>query len=307
MRREGVRVLFHLGDLMDRRKFVNFKTAETVRKEFLERCAWDRIETHIIAGNHDVMYKNTNEVNSLRELVGNRYGEGVRIYTNTPANVHGVMLVPWINPENHDTSMQMVDEARVKTCLGHFEFKGFKHYKNTPEAHEGMDPGLFNKFGFVGSGHYHHKSSKGNVHYLGSPYELYWSDHDDPRGFHILDTETHELTFVQNPFALHQKVLYDESAPDGFDPESCRDRIVKVIARNRTDSNAFDAFIKTLDGVGADVQVVEDHLHQDVILPEEMGALDVDDTPDILAGIAGEDADLKGLLLNTYQEAMSRR
>ena len=96
--------ILHLGDYYDNRKFINFKALEHNRKIFLEKLREYKIHMDIIPGNHDVFYKNTNELNSLKELLGH-YMEEVRIiekpmvvqYDNTD-----IALVPWINDDNEE-------------------------------------------------------------------------------------------------------------------------------------------------------------------------------------------------------------
>jgi DNA repair exonuclease SbcCD nuclease subunit len=51
----------------------------------------------------------------------------------------------------------------------------------------------FLKFELVMSGHFHTKSQKGNITYLGNTYQMYWNDYADQRGFHIFDTDTLKL------------------------------------------------------------------------------------------------------------------
>ena len=63
----GISSIFHLGDIVDRRKYINFVTARHLRK-FVEHCDSSGIRLDVIVGNHDTSFKNTNEVNSMREL-----------------------------------------------------------------------------------------------------------------------------------------------------------------------------------------------------------------------------------------------
>ena len=42
-----------------------------------------------------------------------------------------------------------------------------------------MDPSIYKDFKQVFSGHYHHKSSRGNITYLGNPYQMFWNDYKD--------------------------------------------------------------------------------------------------------------------------------
>jgi hypothetical protein len=95
-----------------------------------------------------------------------------------------------------------------------------------------------------------------------------WSDYDDPRGFHIFDTDTRELTFVQNPFKMFQKWFYDDAKwPNydwikGFDFDAVKGNYVKVIVKNKNNPFWFDTYIDRLEKAGAlDIQVVEDNLN----------------------------------------------
>ena len=40
----------------------------------------------------------------------------------------------------------------------------------------------------------------------GNPYEMFWNDCDDTRGFHIWDSDTYEATPVNNPHRMFHKI-----------------------------------------------------------------------------------------------------
>ena len=67
--KEGIDTVIHLGDVMDRRKFVSYKIAQDFRTRFIQRFVDKGVTLHMMVGNHDTFYKNTNDVNSLAELV----------------------------------------------------------------------------------------------------------------------------------------------------------------------------------------------------------------------------------------------
>lgn len=266
---DGVEHIVHLGDLVDRRKFINFNTASRLRKDFLDKIAGRRL--YIIAGNHDTYYKNTNELNSLRELL---FGyPDIHIIDNNPEEIAfegtKILMLPWICAENKEASLKAIKQTKAPIVMGHLELNGFEMYRGHVSDH-GDDPKLFDKFDLVCSGHYHTRSSNGNIHYLGTACEFTWSDYNDPKGFHIFDTETRELTFVQNPEVLFTKLHYDDLNKQMdevlmFDPADYKGKYVKVIVRNKTNPYWFDNVIDRLDKAGvADLQVVEDHFHLDL-------------------------------------------
>lgn len=313
IRAQRVEHVIHLGDLVDRRKYINFKTAETMREHFLQRVADLGLGMDLVAGNHDVMFKNTNETNALRELVSDRFPR-FRIHTGPSLMQEApILFVPWITNSNRQRTMDLIDQCNSKVVCGHLELNGFKMYRNTTEMTHGLDPRPFDKFNLVLTGHFHTHSTRGNIVYTGSPYEMNWSDADDPKGFWILDTETLDLERHESPLKLHRKVHWDNG---GLLEGDYSDQIVKVIVKRRDDTKAYDDFMKQLETLGpADVQVVEDHLHMDVVTDSEEVAT-VEDTPVILRraveGVDFQDKPhlrekLSGFLMDIYSEAISRR
>ena len=123
---------------------------------------------------------------------------------------------------------------------------------------DGMDSKLFEKFHKVFSGHYHTRSDDGRIFYLGNPYEMFWNDVNDPRGFTIFDTETLEHTTVNNPYKLFYNVYYDDTNYKLFNTSEYKDKIVKVIVRKKSRPKDFEKFIDKLYSVGVqDLKIVE--------------------------------------------------
>ena len=300
---QNIKTVIHLGDLVDRRKYINFVTANRLRTDLLDRLRDRGIDCHIIAGNHDVTYKNTNKINALDELVVGKY-KNVSVYTS-PQTVNfdgtSILLLPWICEDNYQENIDVIGTTKATILMGHLELSGFEMFKGSISDH-GMDHELFDRFDVVCSGHYHHKSSTGNIHYLGAFAEYTWSDFDDPRGFHVFDTETRELTFIRNPYRMFEKVWYDDagliempSPPDGLG-----DKMIKVIVKNKTNPYWFDLFIDKIEKAGVvDVQVVEDHLHLDLIDDEEI----VDEAEDTLSVCKKY---VSGMNLNVDQKKLDR-
>ena len=191
LREEGIKTIFHLGDVCDRRKYINFVTAKNLEENFMKICAEEGIDIHLIAGNHDTFYKNTNEVNCLRQLYGNSKYGNIHIYWEKPVELViddcKVMMAPWLCADNWEESFEMFKSTDAQTLFGHFEFQGFEMMKGQLCTH-GLDKKVFNKFDAVYSGHFHHPSTIDNITYLGAPYEMNWSDYDQKRGFSIFDT-----------------------------------------------------------------------------------------------------------------------
>jgi hypothetical protein len=129
--------------------------------------------------------------------------------------------------------------------MGHLELAGFRVNKQIVMEH-GLESKLFAKFSKVFSGHYHTRSTDGKVFYLGNPYEMFWSDVKDDRGFTIFDTETLEHTSINNPNRLFYNIYYNNNNYQTFDTREYENKIVKVIVRKKDDPGKFDKFIDKL-------------------------------------------------------------
>jgi DNA repair exonuclease SbcCD nuclease subunit len=315
----GIKTLLILGDTFDRRKYVNFYSLQRAKKMFFDGLFERDILVYMLVGNHDTYYKNTNEVNSPELLLED--------YTNisvieSPQTLHldygnvkaDVCMMPWICVDNYDRSMEEIKNTTATVCMGHFEIEGFQMYRGAP-SHEGLEPKMFNKFDQVFSGHYHHKSSRGNIHYLGNPYELTWQDHNDPRGFHFFDLKTHELEFVENPNRMFMKLVYDDKVDDiktitNMDLSHLTSTYVKVVVINKTNPYLFDMMINNLYKVNPiDITIAEDFTELEEI--EENDVDQAEDTTTILNKYVDNlstdlDKDkLKTMMRYLYIEAMN--
>jgi DNA repair exonuclease SbcCD nuclease subunit len=257
-------VIFQMGDLFDRRKYINFNSLHLCRQYFFDRCQILGVKVHTLLGNHDVAFKNTLEVNSTGLLL-NEY-ENVEYYDDfQTVDFDGVSIdvMPWICDENEKEIFESIKKSKAQICFGHFEIAGFEMDKGNVCDH-GLDKKALNKYDIVLSGHFHHKSSDGNITYVGTPYEMTWSDYNDPKGFHIFDTETRELEFVKNPYAMFNKVVYDDANTDfeywnNYDFSSLKDTYVKVVVLNKQNPFLFDHVIDKIYKMSvSDLSIVED-------------------------------------------------
>jgi hypothetical protein len=207
------------------------------------------ITMDIIPGNHDVYYKNTNELCSLKELLG-YFTSNVNICMKpTVLDYDGlkVAVIPWINNANYKEYVDFAQNCGAPILGAHLELKGFDMMAGMPNPH-GMNADIFSRFEMVLSGHFHTKSSQGNVTYLGSQMEFTWADVDDPKFFHVLDTETRELEAVRNPITMFKKIIYDDKKNnyDDFDFKALEKKFIKLIVINKNDLYMFDKFIDKL-------------------------------------------------------------
>lgn len=314
LRTHKIHTVVDLGDTFDRRKYINFKTLKAANDMFFSKLEEHKIDYHNIIGNHVTYYRDTNDVNSIDILFKGR--KNFTYYIN-PTEVTfdktKILFVPWICDANKQQTLDKIDSTKAQVCFGHLELNGFEVHRGIV-YHGGFDRSMFSKFSLVCTGHYHHKSTVGNINYLGACAQHTWADFSDKRGFHIFDTNSHSLSFVENPFEIFKKILYDDSDKRDvlkFRKKNYTDCIVKVIVKNKTNPYLFDTFINRLEDSGAiDVIVVDDHLNLDVEDPQNI----IDGAQDTLTiftqyveQLQIEDVDrdvLHTSLVSLYNEAM---
>ena len=314
----NIKHVIHLGDIYDRRKYVNFMSAKRLREDFFEPLAERNIDTHIIVGNHDMYYKDTHEVNALEEVVRGRYSN-INIHSvPTVVNIDGldIQLMPWITDSNREEAFKAIKKPKAEIMMGHLEVQGFTMHKGAISDH-GMDRNVFDKFDRVYSGHYHHRSTIGNVTYIGAFGEYTWSDYNDPRGFSVLDTESRDLEFIQNPHKMFRLAKYDDVANPNIvekiqktDFSKYKDTFVKLVVVNKSNPYAFDLLFDSIYKVSPlDIQIVED---PSVLLEndEDMEVDEAEDTATILRKyidsltLPVNNDRMKDFMIDVYQEAL---
>jgi DNA repair exonuclease SbcCD nuclease subunit len=311
-----IKIVYQLGDLFDRRKFINFNSLYLARQYFFNKLKEHNIEFHTLLGNHDVTYKNTLEVNSS-QLVLNEY-ENITIY-DAPAKVTidgvDIDIVPWICADNELQIAEFMENSTSEICFGHFEIAGFEMDRGNV-CHEGIDKSMLKRYDVVLSGHFHHKSTDGQITYVGTPGEMTWADYNDARGFHTFDTETRELVFIENPYKMFYKLTYDDSTQDyeywkAYNFEQYKSAYVKVVVLNKQNPYLFDNVIDNLyKAMPSDISIVEDFT--EVITEEDAELIDqAEDTMTILGKyidglqISVEPDKLKTVMRELYVEALN--
>ena len=256
LQEHGVEAVIHMGDAFDSRKSIDYQSLEWSKRVVFDPLK--KYDVHMIVGNHDTYYKNTNEVNSP-ELLLQTYSN-IKTYSQpTEVNVGGldILFLPWINQENEATTLKLIERTSSKCAMGHLELQGFRVNRQLIMEH-GLQSELFDKFTLVFSGHYHTRSNNGKVFYLGNPYEMFWTDVNDTRGFHIFDTETLKHTPVNNPYKLFYNIYYEDTPHQLFDATEYEDKIVKVIVRKKSKPKDFEKFIDKLYTSGVqELKIIE--------------------------------------------------
>ena len=279
--KEGITTIVDMGDTFDSRKGVDFVSLEWAKNHYYDRLAELGITVHTIIGNHTAYYKNTNDLTGVGLFL--REYDNVKIYSEAEEVIIDktkFLFVPWINAENQDKTFQLIEESDSPCVMGHLELNGFMATRGHFMEH-GIDSNIFDKFERVYSGHYHMRSNKDNIFYLGNPYEMYWNDvNDRKRGFHLFDTDTLVHTSVNNPYQLFHNLYYEDTPHQMLDITKYDQKILKVIVRKKSDPKQFEKYIDKLYSSNlAELKIVENF---DFTEGEEFEADESEDTISLL-------------------------
>lgn len=309
----GIDTVLILGDTFDRRKYVNFYALDRAKKMFFDKLEERGIRVHMLAGNHDTYYKNTNDVNSP-DLLLREYNNIDVIDSPETIVIDGtsICMMPWICPENYQASLDEMKNTKAEICMGHFEIAGFAMHRGM-ESHDGLSKEIFDKFDMVFSGHYHHRSDDGHIYYLGNPYELTWQDYNDTRGFHLFCLQSRKLEFIANTYSMFTRLEYNdkETEPIDLDALDLKQQYVKLVVVNKTDFYKFDKFIQKLYNKGCyEIKIIEDFSEfEDGEIGEE---INLEDTVSVLSNYVDSietDVDkeqIKTFMRTLYTEAVNQ-
>ena len=302
---EGIDTIIHMGDVFDSRKSIDYYSLEWAKRVVFEPMK--KYKVHAITGNHDCYYKNTNEINSP-ELLLNDYSN-IKTYSKaTDINIDGldILLLPWISTDNFDESLFMMKKSKSKVVMGHLELNGFRAHRGHV-MEDGMKIDAFNKFDKVYSGHYHTRSDDGRIFYLGNPYEMFWNDVNDPRGFTLFDTDTLEHTSINNPYKLFYNVYYEDTNHQLFNTTEYENKIVKVIVRKKSSPKEFQKFIDKLYRAGVqDLKIVENFAiveNEDFDIDEDENTISILNRYIDEAEIEFDRGVVKGIFRDLYKQA----
>ena len=307
LQERGITTVIDMGDTFDSRKGIDLYSLDWAQRNYFDRIRDLGITLYSVVGNHTAFYKNTNEVNTI-DLLLREYDNVHTLTECTDIDIDGckICMVPWINSDNSEYTYKMIRESSAKVAMGHLELNGFyAHHGYTMEDGDDIQP--YQKFDRVFSGHYHTRSSDGRIFYLGNPYEMFWNDVGDPRGFHIFDTETYELETINNPFQMFRVIKYDDTPRQLFKFAEYKDKIVKLIVVNKSSQKEYDRFVDALSSANPyDLKIIEKTSEMDF---GEDAAEQTEDTLTLLDKFVDEletdlsKAKIKSLVKDLYRQA----
>jgi len=309
----NIKTVWQLGDLWDQRKQIPLMSLKEARRYLFERIEGNGIDFYTLLGNHDIHYKNTLETNSSSLLLGEfKHVHIIDRPTEIKFGSLNTLWTPWICADNYDETVQTIQETTAPVCLGHFELKSFAMYRNHISTTETISRFILEKFGLVLSGHFHHRSHNDNIYYVGTPYEMSWNDFDDPKGFHVFDTETMEIEFISNPFVMYQKIIYNgSSSMDDLFFEQYRNTIVQVVVQDKSNPFKFEKFLDQLQAAGCYEIKIVDEIRPEGVVDYDASEEEIMDTMGLLNNFVDQletdvdPDDLKEYIHQLYIESLN--
>lgn len=298
LEKNNITNVIHMGDLVDRRKFINLAVADSWHKRFFQKLQSMGVKLHVIIGNHDVYYRNTNDVNCMNQIFWGYdnvkvYTEAQDVFLSEENPTRPYAFIPWINSGNQQQTLEYVSNTQATIAFGHLEINGFEmDVGNVCDS--GLPRSVFQKFDSVYTGHFHHKSDDGKIFYLGNTYQITWADYGEKRGFHVFDTESCTMDFIPNPFEMFFKLTYDDTNSDfirrfiqKFSSDSkkknpLKNRYVKIIVVNKNDPHLYDDFMDTIQRVGEPFELTTAEDFSAPIIDDEYANSEENDTKELM-------------------------
>lgn len=305
--------VIQLGDILDKRKSVDFITSNFLQNTFFKFFDDNKIPFYSTVGNHDLYYRQSVSVDGPSQFVNSDYIKIIKEPEIVEISGKEFALVPWICDENKDSVSKWIkkNSSKDRILCGHFELEGFPIQRGFMSDKGTIESSVLKKYHKVMSGHYHSPSSKGNVSYIGTPYQLTWSDYGDIKKIVVYDTEANIFEEIPTKIEMFHKIIYSDNLNVKY--SDYEDTFVKVIISDVVDEVKLSSFLNSFEQSAHlhGLQVVN-QLNNGIDEFEELSVTDVDEPIDIMVKVIEEriqDESLRDLVKSLshsiYKEAQS--
>ena len=294
--KEKNKQIFQLGDIFDNRVNCDINFLNSVI-EFFQFVKDQGVIFNTLLGNHDIYFRNKLDVN-LPSVIQRIFPDNFKLYTeNTLIDFKDkkILVVPWI-VNTSEFPFDLMKKADA--VFGHLEINGFEMTK----GHEAEEAKL-NKKEFkipVFTGHFHIKSEKGSINYIGTPYQLNWGDFNEIKGVYILNDDL-SVDFIENEKSpKHIQLSFDSNNKKpleiiGFKKklsynlgefkknlESLRNHKIKFIIN--TNDNSYEDFLFVLKEAEIEFEIVNKFKINEI----EVNDVKINNTKDIILSFLKE-------------------
>lgn len=232
----------HLGDWNNNRRSIATTTL-VESTNILNKMSAQFKDTYIVAGNHDLYYKNDVHPNSIEifDYIKTPDNHNIHII-EYPTVVNNIVLLPWlINDEHYDDVVK--NNYSVDYAMGHLAINDvIMNRSKTLSKNQHLNISDFKNYKLVLSGHYHQYGEYGNIVYIGAPYHMDFND-SGVRGIYIFDSESGEMEFIEYTKAPKYIIVDAENYDDGLIPGNN----VKIEFYNNIGLNEINQIIENVN------------------------------------------------------------
>ena len=301
----GIKTIIQTGDYWDNRKWLNIQSIAFQNEVFVNHSRRLGTDVHVLVGNHDIPLRHSLKNNSVRQILSSEYNFHIHdVTTKVTFEDREITFMPWICKENEEECSSVLKKGG-DIIVGHFEIAGALMHPGS-FSHDGQQIAEFRNWNQVLAGHFHAQSENGNVHYIGTPYQMSWNDATTRHGFWILDTSTGEKTFIENNLRYFHRFLWEDGCSKDI-PE-LKNSYVKINVKKKTDFEAFEKFIDKINFASPfEVKITESFEEYNAENVSDL--IEVHSTAELIAEYVDDVAsnnteDIKKLMLQIYEEAL---
>lgn len=311
--KNNIKYVIQLGDILDKRKSIDFIISNYLTNTFFKFFEDNEIHFYSTVGNHDLYYRQSVELDGPSQFSNSKYIHIIK--TVTAINIYNkqFILCPWICEENKEQiidDLQKIENTESSFLCGHFELSGFPIQRGFISDKGTLSKDLLSKYFKVISGHYHSPSSKDNISYIGTPYQLTWSDYGDRKKVIVYDFDESEFEEIYTKIELYHKIFYSDDIKITYkDYDGC---YVKVVLNSEYNEKKLNLFLSEFENSADLLSLQVINQLDDISTIEDISISDIDNPIDIMINVINDritDENIRTLTKNIsyeiYKEAQS--
>lgn len=195
------------------------------------------IEITFLIGNHDSPQADTNDFSILHSFT--EFGTVIPLYDWE--DIDGVRF-HYLSYTKELPAFEMGTGSNI--LCAHLDVNNFMMEGNYV-CTNGFEENQFSQFDYVISGHFHKHQVRGNIIFVGNPYQTRFSERYDDKGFIVFDTQDHGWKFI----IYNEAPVFKEIDSEATDEKMIKGNFVRV--RVSKDSDDLTEIKNRLLSMGA--------------------------------------------------------